>query len=401
MTARPQQHTSRRHALILALAVGLAALNLRPAIVAVGSVLDRISAAYDAPGTLSGLLTALPGICFALFGVAAVPLSRRLGLTGTLLLAMALEVLGQALRPVMSSMWGFIALTGLVVMGIALVNVLLPAWIKGAGGRAAVRLMTIYTTVLSVGMFLGPLSPMLTDSWRGVLWIWAGVAALQLPVWAWLILSARTQAAPSHTPDPIRGSLWRSPLAVAITAFFGLQSMNAYIQMGWLPTVLAEAGASPRVASVGLALVGGLGIVGGLIVPRIAARSAHAHWVIVGFAASTAAGYLGLIYAPMSAPYLWSALLGIGGFCFLMALALMPARTSAPEVTARLSAFVQSVGYLLAAGGPLLVGAAHQGLGSWGPILWVLLLSSVLMGVVGWFAGREGNVDAQLARQAG
>lgn len=395
MTARLEQH----RALILALAVGLAAFNLRPAIVAVGAVLDEISAAYHAPSSLSGLLTALPGICFALFGVAAVPLSRRLGLTGTLVLAMILEVVGQVLRPLMGDMWGFIAMTGLVVMGIALVNVLLPAWVKSVGGRDAVRLMTMYTTVLSVGMFLGPLSPMLTGSWRGVLWIWAGTAALQLPVWLWLLRWVQAAPRPSRVPAPIEGSLWRSPLAVFIMVFFGLQSMNAYIQMGWLPTILADAGARPEVASVGLALVGGLGILGGLIVPRIAARSAHAHWVIVGFAACTAAGYLGLIYAPMSAPYLWSGLLGVGGFCFLMALALMPARTTAPEVTARLSAFVQSVGYLLAAAGPLLVGVAHEAIGRWEPILWVLLLSSVAMGLVGWLAGREGSVDAQLTRQ--
>ncbi|KQB83551.1 MFS transporter [Corynebacterium oculi] len=395
MTARREQHRS----LILALAVGLAALSLRPAIVAVGSVLDQISAAYQAPSSLSGLLTSLPGICFALFGVAAVPLSRRLGLTGTLVLAMALEVIGQALRPVMGDMWGFIALTGLVVIGIALVNVLLPAWVKSVGGRQAVRLMTIYTTVLSVGMFLGPLSPMLTDSWRGVLWIWAGVAALQLPVWLWLLRSAQAAPKPSRAPAPIAGSLWRSPLAVSIMMFFGLQSMNAYVQMGWLPTILADAGASAEVASVGLALVGGLGIIGGVVVPRIVARSAHAHWVIVGFAACTAVGYLGLICAPLAAPYLWSALLGVGGFCFLMALALMPARTGAPEVTARLSAFVQSVGYLLAAAGPLLVGVVHEAVGRWEPILWALLASSLAMALVGWRAGREGSVDAQLARQ--
>ncbi|KQB85998.1 MFS transporter [Corynebacterium lowii] len=395
--ARMTQHRG----LILALAVGLAAFNLRPAIVAVGSVLDQISTAYDAPGTLSGLLTSLPGICFALFGVAAVPLSRRLGLTGTLVLAMSLEVIGQLVRPLMGNMWGFIALTGLVVMGIALVNVLLPAWVKSAGGRASVRLMTIYTTVLSVGMFLGPLSPMVTDSWRGVLWIWAATAALQLPVWIWLWRSTPTAPQPLRTPEALHGTLWRSPLAVAIMVFFGLQSMNAYIQMGWLPTILMDAGASSQVASISLALVGGLGIIGGMIVPRIVARSAHTHWVIVGFATCTATGYLGLTYAPMSAPYLWSALLGVGGFCFLMALALMPARTAAPEVTARLSAFVQSVGYLLAAAGPLLVGAAHEALGRWEPILWALLLSSVVMGIVGWRAGREGSVDAQLAGQAG
>ena len=70
------------------------------------------------------------------------------------------------------------------------------------------------------------------------------------------------------------------------------------------------------------------------------------------------AGYLGVVFAPTTAPIFWCVLLGLGGWCFPLALALIPARTRTVIVTARLSGFVQPVGYILAAAGPLLVGVA-------------------------------------------
>jgi MFS transporter, CP family, cyanate transporter len=73
----------------------------------------------------------------------------------------------------------------------------------------------------------------------------------------------------------------------------------------------------------------------------------------------------------------------------------------APDVTADLSGFSQSLGYLLAALGPLAVGAAHGALGAWRPILVVLALSGVVMAVAGSLASRPGAVDDELRLPAG
>lgn len=393
------------------IAVALAAVNLRPAIAAVGAVLDEMMRDLNAPGVISGIITALPGACFALFGVAAVPLARRWSLSGVLVAAMVLEVCGQAVRPLSSSAWAFVALTAPVLVGIAVVNVLLPAWVKAAGGRHTVLWMTVYTTVLGLGSALGPLSPLLFPGsqpaaggsgdqvWRWAVGVWAIPAAIQLVMWAWVHLRTALPAAPAAAATA-GTSMWRSPLAVAIMFFFGLQSMNAYVQMGWLPKMLIDASVAPGTAAACLAVIGLLGIVGGLFVPTLIARVPHTGVLAIAFSCCTLAGYVGLILAPAAAPYLWATLLGIGGFCFVTALALIPQRTTTPLITARLSGFVQPVGYLLAAGGPFLVGVVFNATGTWRPILIGLAVSAVVMGAVGWKAGSPGNVDNQLAAHA-
>lgn len=388
------------------LAVLVAAFNLRTAIVSVGAVLDDIITAFDTSESVAGLITAIPGMAFGLFGIAAVPLSRRIGLTGALCAGMVIGLVGLALRPWAGDIWSFIFLTGLVVSGIAVANILLPAWIKVHGGAQTVLLMTVYTTVLGIGSTVGPLSALLfsgADAWRRAIFLWAGAGLIQVLVWipVWLLKGHDFPA--TTTAAGTRGRIWTSPTAVFIMAFFGLQSMHAYIIMGWLPKILVDSGVDPGQASIGLSIVGVLGIIGGVIMPVAVARTRKGHLsrFPVVFAAAMFLGYVGMWLLPTQGWALWSFLLGLGGLCFPMAIALMPARTRDPRVTASLSGFVQPVGYVLAALGPAVVGALYQWWGSWPPILLLLAVSTGLLGVVGMRAARPVLVDAELESGTG
>ncbi len=57
----------------------LAALNLRPAITSFGALLEEVRAGLGMSGSVAGLLTSLPALCFAVFGVTAPRLARRFG----------------------------------------------------------------------------------------------------------------------------------------------------------------------------------------------------------------------------------------------------------------------------------------------------------------------------------
>lgn len=393
--------------LLAFVAVFVAAINLRAGIASLGAVLGDVLAAFGASGSLAGLVTAMPGLFFAVMGLCAVPLARRLGLSLTLTLGMVLTLIGLAVRPWVGDIWIFIALTAFVVAGIALANVLLPAWIKSHGGRHIVALMTIYSSILGLSGALGPLSSLLfdgEDAWRWALFVWAGFAAVQVVVWVGVVARARFDF-PSSTPapggqaEPVgRGvSLWRSPTAVFLMLFFGLQSMNAYIQMGWLPQIYIDAGLPASVGSLALALVGALNIVGGLVMPVIIDRVHRLAVFPVLFAMFTALGYLGLYLAADAVPLLWALLLGLGGFCFPTAIALIPARSRTPLVTARLSGFVQPFGYFVAALGPFLVGVVYGVDRQWSGILLALVVLTVAMALFGARAARRGYIDDELA----
>ncbi|WP_315150375.1 MFS transporter [Corynebacterium variabile] len=396
--------------LFLLLAVTAAALNLRTGIASLGPVLDDVLDAFGASGSLAGAITAMPGVFFGIMGLAAVPLATRIGLSRALFGGMLLTLLGLAVRPWVGDVAVFLVLTACVVGGIALGNVLLPAWIKSHGGRHAVVLMTLYSAGLGASGALGPLSAMWfsgEDAWKWALFIWVFLAVAQVLVWAFVVprtgldipgagpASATTEDA--ETARRLREtSLWRSPTARFLMLFFGLQAMNAYIQMGWLPKIYTDNGVSSSTASIGLSVIGALNIVGGLLMPGIIARVTDLRPFPAVFAALTGLGYVGLWLAPSTVPLLWAVLLGIGGCCFPTAIALIPARSRTPLVTARLSGFVQPLGYFIAGLGPFVLGVVHEQVGSWDGILIVLVLTAVLMGVLGVLAGKRTVIDDEL-----
>lgn len=393
--------------LLLLSAVAVAAVNLRTGIASLGPVLDDVLGAFNASGSLAGAITAMPGFFFGIMGLAAVPLATRIGLSRTLFGGMVLTLLGLALRPWVGDVAVFLILTACVVGGIALGNVLLPAWVKSHGGRHAVMLMTVYSAGLGVSGTLGPLSAVwFAGDWRKVIFVWAFLAAAQVMVWA-VVLPRTGRDVPSAGPEQASAgslqkvSLWRSSTARYLMFFFGLQAMNAYIQMGWLPKIYMDNGVSGSTASIGLSVIGAFTIIGGLLMPGIIARVHDLRPFPAVFAVVTVLGYAGLWLAPSSVPLLWSVLLGIGGCCFPTAIALIPARSRSPLVTARLSGFVQPYGYFIAGAGPLVLGLVHDRIGSWDGILVVLALIAVVMGVVGVRAACHTVIDDELAAAAG
>ncbi|MER7163637.1 MFS transporter, partial [Streptomyces lydicus] len=64
---------------IVTVGLVLAALNLRPAITSLGALLEEVRDGLGMSGTLAGLLTSVPPLCFAVFGFAAPRLARRWG----------------------------------------------------------------------------------------------------------------------------------------------------------------------------------------------------------------------------------------------------------------------------------------------------------------------------------
>lgn len=405
--------------LVAALAVATVALMLRPAATSLGPLLPEISDDLGGGGIGAGVLTALPPFIFGVLGLAAVPIGRRLGLSGAIVAALAVSVVGLLLRPVVGSMGVFLALSVLALVGGALGNVLVPAWVKRhSAGTQQRRLMAIYVAVLSIGGSAGAmLAVPLTDlpgadalpavghgadrsggAWRGSVLAWALIALAPLVVWA--VVARRTgHDFPRHGLDDaaVPVSIWRSPTAVALTAMFALQSTNAYTQFGWLPRIYTEGGVSAGMAGFYTALIAACGVLGGWIMPGVIERAPSLRTLAVICGGLTTIGYLGLLVSPHSLALLWALVLGVGGFAFPMVIALLPARTQDPLITARLSGIVQPVGYIFAAIGPLAVGAIVAATDSVSAVLWLMAGSGVLLGLAGWRGAADVLVDDELA----
>lgn len=384
------------------LAVVLISLNLRPGASSVGPVLDEVRAGLGMGGPTAGLLTALPGFAFGAIGGVAVALSRRIGMTMGILVGLVAIVAGLLLRAGSGSTAVFLLFSALALAGMALGNVLVPAWVKRHSTDGGVRLMSLYGAGLILGgavgsAFAAPLTAA-SGGWRTALGAFGLLASLALV--PWLVLARREfHASRGRPPElaPPSARLTSSPTALALTLLFGVQSMNAYIQFGWLPQIYRDAGLSAVHAGALLSLLTLLGVIGGLTMPTVIDRATTLAPHIIAMGVLLIAGYAGLLVAPDTVPWLWATFLGLSGFAFPMAIALITARTRDPDVTAQLSGFVQPVGYVLAGLGPLVVGAIYGATGGWTVVLVLLMASGVVMVLAGLKVALPVFVDDELA----
>ncbi|MFE9921243.1 CynX/NimT family MFS transporter [Streptomyces sp. NPDC005774] len=417
---------------LLVIGIVLAALNLRPAIVSLGALLEEVRTGLGMSGTVAGLLTSLPSLCFAVFGVTAPRLARRFG-SGTVVCAGLVAICaGLLIRPFTGSVAGFLAVSALALMGIAVSNVLMPVIVKQWFPDRVGSMTGLYSMALALGTALAaavtvPATEALGGNWKSGLVLWAALAAAA--VLSWLPFVGERGRAPAertparerrraerHTPgegtpgerapggrpsreqEPAPGlRITRSRTAWALAVFFGLQATAAYITMGWMPQIFRDAGVPASTAGLLLALIMVMGVPLAFVIPRVAARLPRQGPIVVVLGMSGLAGYAGLYFAPATGALVWALLLGIANCAFPLALTMVGMRARSGAGVAKLSAFAQSTGYLISLPGPLLVGVLYQHSGGWG--LPLALVSALLIPqmVAGVLAGRDRTVEEEAA----
>lgn len=385
--------TAQPGGVVAALALVLVALCLRGPIAAVGPVLAGLRADLGLSATPAAALTSLPLLCFGILAPVAPVLAARYGLHRAVLLGVGALGLGLALRA--AGVPGLFLGTLLVGGGIAICNVLLPAVAKADFGRRWATVTGLTTAGMAVGASAGaglaqPLADLSDSAQRGLVW-WVAPVLLALLVFTPL---ARRQELPvTERRMPLLPML-RDRTAVAVTLFFGLQSLAFYTMLAWLPSVLHDdAGQSAHRSGVLLAAATLLGVPASIVVPKLASRTpSQGPWVL-GVGGLLVAALGGLLLAPAAAPVLWTVLYGLAvGASFPLAMTLVLLRTRDAGHTARLSATAQCVGYLLAATGPLAVGLLHDAASSWQPCLVLLLALALAQTGTGLAAARHRTV---------
>ena len=76
---REQHQDTRAERILVVVGIVVLAFNLRPAAVSVGPVLAELTADLGMSSTAAGLLTTLPVLAFATFGMAAPGMASRVG----------------------------------------------------------------------------------------------------------------------------------------------------------------------------------------------------------------------------------------------------------------------------------------------------------------------------------
>lgn len=196
-------------------------------------------------------------------------------------------------------------------------------------------------------------------------------------------------AAPELAKPDLRLRPWRSPLAWGMALMFGMTSLVTYSMFTWLPRLMTEAGASPAFGGTMVALFATLGLGSALTMPAVAVRMRNPFPLVLVCASAYAVAFPSLLWAPMAAPVLWVVLLGIGPGTFPLSLTLINLRTRTPAGSAKLSGFMQGVGYTLSCAGPILFGVLNDRSGGWGLPFAFLGLCTLVMVAGSWQACRE------------
>ena len=407
---------------LLFVAVCLVAVNMRMTITGVGPLLEQIAADQGVSAAALGWLASVPLIAWAVVSPLAHNLSVRLGLSRTITCSLVALLIGTVWRSLPGGPLHLWLGTALIGAALAIGNVLLPAVIRRDFETRVPLVMGLYTALLgglgavSAG-YVVPVAALDIGGgalgWRFALLTTGALIPVAIVVWVSATRSRRTKdpstAGNIHTSAAgsggagagaatgsggVGGRVWLDPIAWWVACYMGLQAALFYIIATWLAPVSTSAGRSPVEAGIDVMLYQIVAIAGSLLLPFVY-RGRGRLWVPAVIPVIIAGAFACVVLLP-SDPTLWIMLGGLGsGMSLSISLLFMVEKASDYWTAGALSGMAQSVGYLIAAAGPITFGALHEASGGWIVPLALLLAigaAQVIAGIVLGGTRRVGEV---------
>lgn len=381
-------------ALVLA-GIVITSLNLRAAVTSLSAIFSEVS--RDIPGFEISLMGILPLLCFAVFGACAPVIKNRLGFEKALFVSMLMVGAGLLLRALTSGFSIFLLCSVIALAGMAFGNVLLPPMFKKYFPGNTGAITAVYAIVIAVSAGVPSVlsaSTVETWGWRIDIGLWAAVGfAAAIP---WLLqMLLRPELVRAEPSGAIKRSLraYRWPQAWAMALLFGVGGMlPMYTVINWLPTYLQDNGMSMPAAGTALFLYNVLGILHSFAVPLVIGKMKNPFLLVILAFVLQIAGYLGFVLHVKGA-LIWCVITAPGLLTVPATFQLFNLRSRTPEGATQLSAFVQFIGYLFAAAGPITFGWLKKLSGGFMLPFAFLALMSVITLFAGYFAMRDNYLE--------
>lgn len=379
--------TKQQGLLLFILGIIFLSLTLRSPLTAVGPVTEFIQNGLNMSTTLVGLLTTIPLLAFAVVSPFAPKVARRLGTEATLLWSIVLLVAGIAMRSG-GSVPLLILGTAIIGVAIAFGNVLLPSIIKDRFPLHVGLLTAVFSVVMNLSAALGAgiAYPVAETSfgWQGSLGIWAFLGVLAVVIWLPQLKHRKTAPVDAAAEVVENPSILKSPVTWSVTLMMALQSLIFYTTAAWLPAMLIEKGMNPDSAGYMLSFMQFAQLPMTFIAPILAAKMVNQRPLVWFFSSLYIVGFTGLLLDPNGTlTILWMILIGFaGGTSFALTMMMFSLRTKTAMDAAELSGVAQSIGYLLAAAGPVLFAFVNETTGSWYVPTILFIVTCVLLLIV-------------------
>lgn len=378
----------RGNQLMIGVSLLLIGLNLRPILASVGPLLPSIQQDISLSFALASMLTLLPVLAMGMGCFVGFKIAKGLGFANTVTVSLLFLLIATAMR-----FWGetanaLICSALLAGMGIALIQTLMPTLIKQNFADKTPLMMGLYVTTIMGGAALAASSaPFIAADlgWRAGLghWTWLALAAILL----WIV-SRKHLALPSHTDKQAEYSIWRYRRSWLLALFFALGTSCYVCVLAWLAPYAIELGYSQTQAGLALGFLTSMEVIAGLVFPWLASKSTDRRAIIALLCLLQLIGFMGFALAPQVSIFLWAALAGLGiGGIFPLSLIVTMDHQQNPLLAGKLTAFVQGIGYSIAAISPWIAGLIRDNFQSFN-MAWLLLAA---LSVIAYLLSRQFN----------
>ncbi|CAN2188292.1 CynX Cyanate permease [Candidatus Nanopelagicaceae bacterium] len=371
--------------------------NMRAGLILIGPLLPILKQEYGISVFTESILAATPLLCFSLSAILMRSISRLGNTNRVISYAITLLTLSLFLRTTfdIASILIFSITLGISV---AVLNYMLPVWVKENGTSNSGLLTGIYASVMgscaAISLAItAPLAEASSYTWRLAMLPWFIIGALTA-LWWWIKIPS------SSVSDVVESkeSFWANPLfksssAWSITLMFGLLNMIHYASATWLPTILITKGFTLVNAGILVAVATLVGSLLSLAVPHFASKRKDFRLVLIVFSIFLAISYFAISIDTGMSLWVWVILGNIGVYVtFSIALFLVVFRAADAAKTKSLSIMMQSVGYVMATVSPIVLGRLFDITGNWDRALYFIVGLAALQVLVAVKAGSNEKV---------
>ena len=390
-----QQNKSLKKAFLIAGIILLGAC-MRSPFTALPSVITEIADSFHVPVTSLGMLTTIPLLCFGILSSFVPLICRRVGNNVAILGALIVLIIGAYTRVISYST----LLIGTLLIGIAItfINVLLPAIITEQLPNQVGLMTSRYGVALDMfsAIFAYVITPLtLLFNWQIAVMILSTLVIITLLVWLPNV---------HHPVQPVNKqirlakhqSVWHNWRAWCLLFYMAGSSMSFYITVTWLPTIARNHGMSSNAASIIAGFLQLFSMPAAFVIPLWASKMAKRNSLIWGSSILTAVGFLGLMLPTNNFAYytIMTLCLGLGtAASYSLIMTLFGLKTKNPNTTQDLSGMVQSVGYIIAALGPVSTGWLKSVTNTWDWSLLVSFLVVVICTIFGLLAEKQPYIE--------
>ncbi len=376
----------RARLLTALLLLWLAGSALRLTILAVPPVIPLIHDDLDLNATQIGILTGLPSMLFAIAAVPGSLLISRLGVTTAMVVGLALNTIGGALRGTLPDVYWLYAMTILMGTGVAIMQVTMPPAVRAWAPRRIAFATAVYTNGLLVGELL-PVALMLpvvlpiVGGWQWGFAFWsAPVAAIAV-----LVMALAPRQAPSNGIGPAARRRWWPDWSSALIWRLGIMlgTVNAmyFTTNAFLPDYLSSHGEAAWISPALTGLNAGQ-MPASILLLMFASRLELRAWPYVASGMLCVVGIVGIVFGSGIIVVAAATSIGFAAAGILVLALALPPLLSPPDDVHRVTAAMFTISYSCAVIVPVISGLAWDMSGVAGLAFVPIALCGVVLAVL-------------------